>query len=630
MQRSRQICIFACTMLIILAWGISGAEIAKAQTSAQPSITIFTDGIARPDGRISKALTEMARALAGKKELRTLPVMGYGGVANVDDLLHSRGVEFAVLNSDVLTYLDLVKAHPDARSKIRYVTRLFDQKAYLLARREIASLDQLAGKKLVVIGPDSSTGITARVILRLSGVKADIQSLSTADAGASAEAVFFLEEDIPDVPSSLFRSGAFHLIPVPLNDKLKAVYHPVKISAGELPDIASDEGVATIAVETVLAAFDWAPTHSRYADVARFIDLFFASLPQLRKKFPNSIWNETDVHASVAGWKRYAYAQNAKATVPAIPPVAAATAPAVEKARPIVAQPPGAQAALTEEDGDSTRFSTETERVLAPSLDAGPADGTIQPLRLSIVAAPPLTDPTQPNGGLITELTMAVMQRVKEGGVTQVWSRDKIGQIGELMAKHTASFAVPWETPDCDKPQDLSSEHASICDGALISAPLFQVPIVFFTKADSGFDFTTDESVAGRTLCLHTGRDLTVINGENRRWVADNKVTLLRPATLIDCLSMVERGEADALVGNEAESRFAINRLGLSDAFKMAERPLAMHGIHIVIPKDRPGAHALLDQINQGITELRKSGGYSAIVAKHLPAFMPNAIAKVQ
>lgn len=622
MQRIGRICILACTMLIIPAWGASSLAQVQVQSSPQPSVKIFTDGIARPEGRVSKALTEMARVLAEKKEVRTLPVMGYGGVANVDDLLHSRGVEFAVLNSDVLTYLDLIKAHPDARPKVRYVTRLFDQKAYLLARKEIVSLDQLAGKKLVVIGPESSTGITARVIFRLSGVKADIQALNASDAGATADAVFFLDDDIPDVPPNLFNPGAFHLIPVPLNDKLKSIYRPVTIRTGELPDVAADAGIATIAVETVLATFDWVPTHSRYADVSRFIDLFFASLPTLRKKFPDSIWYETDVHASVAGWKRYAYAQDAKAKVPPTPPAPPSTGPVAEKARPTLAAPPGAQAALTEEERGPP-FSTETERVAA-------APGATQPLRLSIVATPPLTDPTQPNGGLITELTVAVMERVNGSRIGLVWSKDKMGQIGDVMAKQAASLAVPWETPDCDKPQNLSSEHAALCDSALISAPLFQVPIVFVTKADSDFDFKTDESVAGRSLCLHAGRDLTDINNENRKWVENNKVTLLRPATLIDCLSMVERGEADALVGNEAESRFAINRLGLSEVFKMTERPLATHGIHIVIPKDRPGAQALLEQINRGITEFKKSGGYSAIVTKHLPALMSNEIAKVQ
>jgi hypothetical protein len=425
-------------------------------------------------------------------------------------------------------------------------------------------------------------------------------------------------------------SGAFHLIPIPVTPKLEPIYRPATIRAGDLPGIAVDADIATVAVETVLATFDWAPAHARYADVTQFIDLFFAALPTLRERFPQSIWNETDVHASVAGWKPYAYAQKVKTSVPPVMPVAAVAKPAKPTDRPTAAQPAAAVAAPGDNAGN-TPFKTQTERVAAVTpRETMPGDGAIQPLRLSIVAAPPLTDPTQPNGGLITELTMAVMERVNGGGVTQLWAKDKLGQIGEVMAKNAATVAVPWETADCDKPQNLSPEHAAICDGALMSAPLFLVPVVFFTRADSDFDFKTDESVSGRTLCLHVGRDLSDISGENRKWLTHNKVKLVRPATLIDCLSVVERGEADALVGNEAESRFAIDRLGLSAVFKMAERPLATHGIHIAIPKDRPGADALLEEINKAIAELKKKDGYSAIIAKHLPAFMPDDVGKVQ
>jgi polar amino acid transport system substrate-binding protein len=215
-------------------------------------------------------------------------------------------------------------------------------------------------------------------------------------------------------------------------------------------------------------------------------------------------------------------------------------------------------------------------------------------------------------------------------GVSLAWTKDRMDQIRAVVSKDAMRLAAPWETPDCDTPQNLSSEHAAICDGALVSEPLFQVPVVFFTKTGSDFEFKDDESVFGKVLCLHSGRDLTDLNRDGRNWAAEEKVTLKRPATLIDCLSMVERGEADALVGSEAESRFAIGRLGLSESFRMAERPLSTRGIHIILTKNRPGAEELLQKLNEAIAELKKSGDYSAIIARHLPAFMPNTVAKVQ
>jgi polar amino acid transport system substrate-binding protein len=609
---------------------------ADAETSPQATVTIFTDGIARPDGRVSKALTEMARMLANDKTVRPLPVMGYDGVSNVNDLLHSRGVEFAILNSDIFAYLDIAKAHPDAKRKIRYVTRLYSQKAYLLARKGIASLDQLEGKSLGLMGPESSTEVTARTVFALAGVKPDIRRFSAAadDGGMNAaDALFLLESDLAGLPASLVQSGAFNLIDIPVNEKLAAIYRSTTTGAGEA---GSERTVTTITVDTVMAIFDWAPNHVRYGDVTRFMNAFFAALPKLREDYPASIWTETDPHASVAGWKRYHHAEKIKGAVPQVVPTPTpAAGRLIVAARQPAAVPPSpakapAPSKAEQEQAAIDPFGTDTETV-APAPDAKMLDAASGPaLRLSIVASPPLTDASAPGGGLISELTMAVAKHVNGDGVTTVWNNDQTAQIEELVVKRGASIGIPWETPNCDEPQFLGAQNATMCDGALFSEPLFQVPVVFFGKAGGNFSFETDASVTGRVLCLPVGRDLADIGEKERKWVENNKVTLRRPATTIDCLSMVERGEADALVGSEPETRFIIERLGLSEGFKMAERPLATRGVHIVIGKGQPDADALLTKINAGIGALKQSGDYAAIVAKHLPSFMPGAIAKVE
>ena len=183
-------------------------------------------------------------------------------------------------------------------------------------------------------------------------------------------------------------------------------------------------------------------------------------------------------------------------------------------------------------------------------------------------------------------------------------------------------------TPNCDEPQFLGPQSATICDGMLVSAPLFQVPMVFFAKAGSDFHFETDESVAGRVICLPADRDLADLDEKERKWRQNNTLTLRRPATMIECLSMVERGDADALVGSEPETRFMIERLGLSAGFKVADRPIASRGVHIIIAKDEPGGELLLARINAAIAALKQSSDYAAIVNKHMASFMPGAVAK--
>jgi ABC-type amino acid transport substrate-binding protein len=123
---------------------------------------------------------------------------------------------------------------------------------------------------------------------------------------------------------------------------------------------------------------------------------------------------------------------------------------------------------------------------------------------------------------------------------------------------------------------------------------------------------------------------MTDLPARLRNGIETKAVTLRRPATLIDCLSMVERGEAEALIGNEAETRFAISRLGLASAFKMADTPLMTRGIHIVIPKQQPGAEELLEKVNAAIADFKKTADYGAIIARHLPSLMAGTLAKAE
>lgn len=592
-------------LLLAHITGMLVAPQARALTPPQPSVTIFSDGLANPDGAIPKALAELTSLLRQENRIRLLSVMGHSGVANVQDLLNSLGVDFAVINNDVLAYLDQDKQLPAARAKIRYVSHLLSQRAYLVARKDITDLSGLSGKTLGLARAANGEGLTASIILQKSGLElgnsanqvnlVELPDDPPATLISSIDAIFVLENDLPALSAILSRSAEFHLVPIPLNEALSSIYRPARIAADEFASLGMEQDIETIAVDSLLATYDWNPRHGRYANVKTFIDALFTALPELRDRFPDSIWRSMDAHAEIPGWERFEYAEAAKAWVAKVEEQPAA--------KPLEAVEP------------------------APQTDQNTADNSGKPqLIISAISAPPLTDKSDQSGGLIAELTMAVIKTLPSGnGGSAIlkWEDDAQAQLKALAQENAAHLAIPWETPDCERPENLSAEQAMICDTALISAPIFQIPIVLFTKADSDFDFRTDESIDGRVLCIHSGRDASPITGAGSNWILDHKITLLRPATLIDCLNKVQNGEADALVGNEAESRFAINRLGLIDAFKIAERPIATKGIHIVIPKNQSGADAQLAELNQAIAEFKKNGDYMRIVGKYLPAFAP-------
>ena len=560
---------------------------AQEQAPAVGSVTVFTDGLAYPDGVISKALSELSADFEKSGKLRLLSIMGNAGAANVRDLLRFRGVDFAIVNNDVLASGEVVKSYPDAPDKLRYVTRLRTQKAILLARPEIDDLQQLSGKKVIAFGPDLVTGQSARVIFAATGVKADISSLQDASAEEQlrqAAAIFFFHTDAKRLPSAIAGSADFHPIAIPINAALAKFYRPVQIQPGEFGFPPDGDGVTSVETDTILAAFNWQPQHGRYADVTAFIDTFFAALPRLRSSRPSSIWNETQPRAQVLGWKQFPYATTAAKTVPAPPPAPVGAAPA---------------------------FSSHIE-------EPGPGSK----LRLSIVSQPPLTDEHVNGGGLLTELTKAALERAdlpQAAHVDVLWDKDRASQTHNVLVEKRADLAMPWPKPSCDDPAMLTGELAALCDGALASEPIFKVLVVFFAKSDSDFDpAAPEEQLSGRTVCVPANRDLAPPTNGAERMIRDGRLKLVRPASMIDCLNLVGRGDADALLINELEGKKAISDLGLSQAFRMVENAGSAQEIRIVVAKDSPKAQDLLSALNKGIAKLKSEELYSQIVMKHL------------
>jgi ABC-type amino acid transport substrate-binding protein len=108
------------------------------------------------------------------------------------------------------------------------------------------------------------------------------------------------------------------------------------------------------------------------------------------------------------------------------------------------------------------------------------------------------------------------------------------------------------------------------------------------------------------------------LNGDGRKWLSDKRISVIRRPTLLDCISLAQQREADAFVASDLEGRYALGQLGLSQLFKMMERPLGTRGVHVIVPKDHPQAEELVNAVNQGLKQLKQSDAYSTIIRQHL------------
>ena len=553
----------------------------------QGSVTILTDGIANPNSPALRAMSELSLHLDKIGDMRILPLMGYGGAANVRDLLKLRGADLALLNSDILAYLDQVKTYPEARARIRYVTELFDQKVFLAVRNEVGSLDQLAGKTVAVL--EGSAGqVTATTIFRLLKIPAKIAPQRGGEALGlavknGADAILVLEQDLALIP----RGPGLQLLPIPASERLARVYRPSKIDPSETPGLALSAPIETVKVATLLATFDWKQTNLRFPHVSRFIADMFAALPALKRGNPTSVWLETDVQEKVPDWQRFSVAEALRARV----------APARRD---------GAEVSL---GGPKPRLEVQ-----------GPA--------AVILVSPraPLADQGQPGGGLIAELAASALSMSGTGEAGRPpaefkWVQDHAEQLKAVFRDGGSDIAIAWDRPNCDSPEDLGPSSVVMCDNAVFSEAIFQSVFALFTRADAGLTFADDASLAGKTLCLPEGADVSDLNRDNRHWVSEKKLELVRPASILDCLILVEQGQADGLVMHELEGRLALRRLGIQQQFQIAERPVAVRTIHAIAPRNSPRALELISALNEGLAKLKQTGGYAEIVQKQLSPF---------
>jgi polar amino acid transport system substrate-binding protein len=111
---------------------------------------------------------------------------------------------------------------------------------------------------------------------------------------------------------------------------------------------------------------------------------------------------------------------------------------------------------------------------------------------------------------------------------------------------------------------------------------------------------------------------VSALNGDGRNWLSEKRVAAMRQPTLLDCVSAVQKREADAFVANDLEGRYVLQRLGLAQDFKMAERPLGTRGIHAIALKENAQASELIQAVNRGLQRLKQTDAHGAIVRRHL------------
>lgn len=229
----------------------------------------------------------------------------------------------------------------------------------------------------------------------------------------------------------------------------------------------------------------------------------------------------------------------------------------------------------------------------------------------------PFTDPALPGQGLITELVNAAMELMPSPvSYSLAWEDDWSQHLFPMLNDKQFDMGFPWFKPDCETtPKDER------CINFHFSEPLITIPIMLFTRAEAPLIYNDDSDIVGKTLCRPKGYFTHDLDRPGRRWLSEDKITLVQADTPAACFHMVADGRADAATVNLFLGADTLIKEGLRDRILPVERPLSEEGLHVVISKRHWRGTSHLYRINAGLKALKKDGRFETIVARHLETF---------
>src|SRR5215475_1028718 len=103
------------------------------------------------DAGISVRIAEdLANVIDDGATRRVLPVVGKGALQNITDLKLLRGVDMAILQTDVLDHARQQNLFPGIEYWATYITKLYNEELHVLARQDVKSVTDLANQKVNV------------------------------------------------------------------------------------------------------------------------------------------------------------------------------------------------------------------------------------------------------------------------------------------------------------------------------------------------------------------------------------------------------------------------------------------------------------------------------------------------
>src|SRR5215217_8080284 len=324
--------VFVCLSLVLLCATLAPRPVAAQAAQRQAAsydekkrqandiaVTVMVSGISCTCARFTEDIRNVVNDL-GPDGVRVLPVLGVGGLQNVNDVLFLKNLDMAVVDEDNLRLLK--KKDPvlyaNVEQRVQYITKLYNSEFHVLARNEMKSYDDLKGKKVNFNLKDSQTEVTADTVFNALNIPVQRSYYDNDEAlkrllSGELSAMIILTGAPQVTLSKVKKDDGVHFLPLDqeslqnhdLRD-LFANYLPAEITHQNYPNlIAEGASVPTIANRALLVAYNWPENSPRYKKVAKFIDTFFGKINQFNTPSRHPKWGEVNLSAEMPGWVRF-------------------------------------------------------------------------------------------------------------------------------------------------------------------------------------------------------------------------------------------------------------------------------------------------------------------------------------
>lgn len=223
-------------------------------------------------------------------------------------------------------------------------------------------------------------------------------------------------------------------------------------------------------------------------------------------------------------------------------------------------------------------------------------------------------------GGMLTRIATTALNRGGNARAHNVSFVDDWGShLSTLLPLGAFDISIAWYIPNCGKIDLLSDSMKARCTELDASLPIYETVVGFFTMPGNEYEGVRDYAdFAGARICRAEGWFTFDLEEEG---LVDPVIEMIQPKSTADCFEMMQKGEVD-VIPLEIESVAAeAAQLGIENEIVQNPYLTNLLELKFVTHKTNPRGRVYVAMLNRGLTEMRETGEWYAIISSSLAEF---------